>query len=182
MPRIVYLDPSNQEMTVELSPASPVVSIGRLPDNTIRLQSQSISRHHAKITLEGGRIVLQDLGSSNGSYINGKRVEKQELHVGDKFRCGDYPLELRDDERAVSLPPPVRQASHSTQSAVPPPGQGGFPPPPGQGGFPPPPGQGGFPPPPGQGAARSVPGAFPPPPGQGGFPPPPGQGGFPPPP
>jgi len=50
------------------------VTIGRTPDNMIRLEHPSVSKHHAKIIYQNGRYWLQDLQSTNGTEINGKRI------------------------------------------------------------------------------------------------------------
>ena len=60
MARIVYHDAAHQEVSIEIGPGNPEVTIGRNPGNQIRLQSPSISRYHAKITFENGRCVLHD--------------------------------------------------------------------------------------------------------------------------
>ncbi len=62
--------------------------IGRGQRAAIRLFDDGISREHAKITVEGGRIMLIDLGSTNGTYCNGLKVDKKELADGDKILVG----------------------------------------------------------------------------------------------
>src|SRR5687767_5300743 len=62
--------------------------IGRGQKAQIRLYDDGISREHAQILVEGSRIVLQDLGSTNGTYCNGLQVDKKELVDGDKILVG----------------------------------------------------------------------------------------------
>jgi two-component system cell cycle response regulator len=62
--------------------------IGRGQRAAIRLFDDGISREHAKITVEGSRIFLSDLGSTNGTYCNGLKVDKKELADGDKILVG----------------------------------------------------------------------------------------------
>jgi hypothetical protein len=65
------------------------VSMGRHDDNTIVLPDPEVSRHHAEIALQGGRWVISDLGSANGTYINEQRtVGPQVLNHGDTIRVG----------------------------------------------------------------------------------------------
>jgi hypothetical protein len=65
------------------------VSIGRHGDNTIILPDEQVSRHHAEIVMQGGRWVISDLGSANGTYVNGQRiVGPQVLNHGDSIRLG----------------------------------------------------------------------------------------------
>src|SRR4051812_556053 len=62
--------------------------IGRGQKAQIRLLDDGISREHAQLLLQGERVVLQDLGSTNGTYCNGLKVDKKELVDGDKILVG----------------------------------------------------------------------------------------------
>src|SRR4051812_2588440 len=62
--------------------------IGRGQKAQIRLLDDGISREHAQLLLQGERVVLQDLGSTNGTYCNGLKVDKKELADGDKILVG----------------------------------------------------------------------------------------------
>jgi two-component system cell cycle response regulator len=66
--------------------------VGRAPDNAFPLPEPSVSRHHAVLrTGDDGRVWLVDLGSTNGTYLNGRRVpdlEPQALHDGDRLQFG----------------------------------------------------------------------------------------------
>jgi two-component system, cell cycle response regulator len=62
--------------------------IGRGQKAQIRLYDDGISREHAQLLVEGNRIFLQDLGSTNGTYCNGLKVDKKELCDGDKILVG----------------------------------------------------------------------------------------------
>jgi pSer/pThr/pTyr-binding forkhead associated (FHA) protein len=71
------------------------VSIGRHEDNDIILADPQASRHHAEIVMQGGRWVLSDLGSANGSYVNGQRiVGPQVLTHGDLVRVGQIQFQV----------------------------------------------------------------------------------------
>jgi serine/threonine protein kinase len=66
------------------------VCVGRRRDNDIVLSDPEVSGHHARITITEGGFVLTDLGSSNGTWVNGKRIaEPQLLHDGDIIRMGE---------------------------------------------------------------------------------------------
>ena len=62
--------------------------IGRGQKAQIRLLDDGISREHAQVVIEGNRIVLEDLGSTNGTFCNGLKVDRKELADGDKILVG----------------------------------------------------------------------------------------------
>jgi pSer/pThr/pTyr-binding forkhead associated (FHA) protein len=63
--------------------------IGRGSDCNLRLAVSAISRHHCLLRIRAGEATLSDLGSSNGTFVNGKRVRSQvALHTGDEIRVG----------------------------------------------------------------------------------------------
>ena len=64
------------------------VSIGREEDNTIQLNDERVSRFHLKIQEDGGRIILTDLDSTNGTRVNGHPVTMRVLQVGDQVGIG----------------------------------------------------------------------------------------------
>lgn len=78
------------------------VTIGRLGSNDIQLDSPNVSRQHAQISTRAGRVMLRDLGTVNGTYVNGERVDReQELHDGDVVAVGDDAFTFsHDTERA----------------------------------------------------------------------------------
>lgn len=68
------------------------VTLGRGSDNTLRISKPGVSRRHAKITTIAGKWMLQDLGSRNGSFVNGTRVSSHILSPGDWIRIGNASL------------------------------------------------------------------------------------------
>src|SRR5262245_271169 len=71
--------------------------IGRAVDNDLALDDLRISRHHAQIvTLPDGSLELQDLDSSNGTFLNGRRIKSEQLESGDFIGVGGQTLQLRD--------------------------------------------------------------------------------------
>jgi pSer/pThr/pTyr-binding forkhead associated (FHA) protein len=73
----------------------PVVSIGRLVANDICLEDPFVSRHHCLIRQEGGQYVIEDLNSTNGTYVNGDRVNACSLKEGALIRIGTARFEVR---------------------------------------------------------------------------------------
>jgi diguanylate cyclase (GGDEF)-like protein len=68
--------------------------VGRSPEAQIRLRDDGISRAHAEILLDGGRLRVRDLGSTNGTFLNGARTDARELSDGDKLSIGEATLML----------------------------------------------------------------------------------------
>jgi chromosome segregation ATPase len=64
-------------------------TIGRTPDNSIQIDTASVSRHHAVLLLTHEGTVVEDLASTNGVYINGSRVRRQALREGDLLTIGN---------------------------------------------------------------------------------------------
>jgi phosphoserine phosphatase RsbU/P len=78
----------------------PAVSIGRASDCSIPIKDRYLSRKHAEIIADGDAWVLKDLGSANGTYLNGARVERdQPLNTGDRIRLGDTEIVFETAER-----------------------------------------------------------------------------------
>ena len=72
-----------------------VLTIGRDRSVGLVLADQEISRRHASVSAEGDGIVVEDLGSTNGTYVNGEQIsEKRMLTVGEKVRLGNSVLQL----------------------------------------------------------------------------------------
>lgn len=66
----------------------PELVIGRSDTTDVRVDQDSVSRQHASIKLESHRYMLQDLGSTNGTFINDMQIEKRALQDGDLIRIG----------------------------------------------------------------------------------------------
>lgn len=69
-------------------PSDTVTVIGRGPEAQVQLPDNTVSRQHARITVRNGDPVLEDLGSSNGTFVNGERVHERALKDGDKIEIG----------------------------------------------------------------------------------------------
>ncbi|MFB1481353.1 FHA domain-containing protein [Corallococcus sp. RDP092CA] len=81
------------------------ITIGRQEGNTIRLTERNVSRRHARLVRLNGHVVLEDLGSYNGTRINGERVAGQlPLKEGDLIQIGDYDLALQVEGGANAAP------------------------------------------------------------------------------
>jgi DNA-binding winged helix-turn-helix (wHTH) protein len=77
--------------------------LGRLPDASVWIDSNSVSRRHARIVVSAGRATLEDLGSKNGTYLRGAKLqEPSELSDGDVIAMGEIVLTFRAARAALS--------------------------------------------------------------------------------
>jgi len=89
------LDPSGQEHPLE----NPVTRMGRAVENEIVILDKRSSREHAVIKREGRKVILEDQGSTNGTYLNGERLlSPVQLRDGDQVRVGDIEFTFHDPE------------------------------------------------------------------------------------
>lgn len=75
-----------QQRDIPLEPGANV--IGRKQDCAIRIPLSVVSRHHAEIRLDDSGAILKDLGSSNSTYLNNRRVTEENLKPGDQIMIG----------------------------------------------------------------------------------------------
>lgn len=90
--------------------AAGSMSLGRAEDNDVTIPHGTVSAHHARIITYFEVSYIEDLGSTNGTFVNGKRVERHTLHDGDQVRLGGYTLAFRQPGR--------RQDSEQSAHAV----------------------------------------------------------------
>jgi pSer/pThr/pTyr-binding forkhead associated (FHA) protein len=83
---LVGLDGALAGQRIAIPPAG--LTVGRETDNTLVVPDLSVSRHHARVALENGALVVYDLNSTNGVYVNEQRVQRQALKAGDIVRFG----------------------------------------------------------------------------------------------
>ncbi len=91
MPRLTL---QSEDRAVKHYPVGLMATIGRLPDNTIIIDSPAVSGHHACVFRDGYRLTVEDLQSTNGTFVNGTRVSRQILQHGDVVRVGKHELVL----------------------------------------------------------------------------------------
>jgi len=72
-------------------------TIGRVEDNTFQIGEPSVSSHHCEVVLRGGEVVVKDLNSTNGTFINGEKVSERVLKAGEVLRLGQIELRLEGD-------------------------------------------------------------------------------------
>jgi adenylate cyclase len=88
--------------------------IGRSPDNDIVVLHGSLSRYHAQLKITGDQFILSDLGSLNGTFVNGVKVnqgEDKKLKNGDQLTCGNVVFQFVAKPDQLSQPPQAPQIS-----------------------------------------------------------------------
>ncbi|MBE0477131.1 MAG: FHA domain-containing protein [Coriobacteriia bacterium] len=68
------------------------MTLGRDPDCDVFLNDVTVSRRHARVFLKGADYVIEDVGSLNGTYVNGVRVDAAPLHAGDIVQVGTFQM------------------------------------------------------------------------------------------
>src|SRR5690242_21189104 len=75
-------------------------TVGRVEDNTFQIAEPSVSSHHCEILLKGSDVVVHDLNSTNGTFINGEKVSESVLKPGQILRLGQIEMRLETDAPA----------------------------------------------------------------------------------
>ena len=100
----------------------PLMTIGRLPDNTVVIDNPAVSSHHACVFRAGAAFIVEDLQSTNGTFVNDKRVTRETLHDGDVVLVGKHRLVF--DEQAAGESTgrdaelPASSSAHATASCA----------------------------------------------------------------
>ncbi len=77
-------------------------TVGRVSDNAFEIPEASVSSHHAEFLLRGTEVLVRDLNSTNGTFINGDRVTEATLKPGQILRLGTIELRLESGEAAAA--------------------------------------------------------------------------------
>ncbi len=117
MAKLVVLTQSMAGRSVELT--AERTTVGRVEENAFQIAEPSVSSRHAEILLRGSDIVVKDLGSTNGTFINGEKITEAVLKPGQTLRFGNIELKL-DVPGAPAAPAPA-PAAHAPAAAPPPP-------------------------------------------------------------
>ena len=89
------------------------LTIGRLPDNSVIIDNPAVSGHHARVFSESGAVILEDLNSTNGTFVNGKPTTRQVLRSGDVLLIGKHQI-VYEQTMEWSAPPPQLPALGDT--------------------------------------------------------------------
>jgi len=91
-------------------------TIGRVEDNMFQIAEPSVSSHHCEVLLRGNEVVIKDLNSTNGTFINDEKITESVLKPGQKLRLGQIELQL---ENGAPVAPATPAAPGATSSAAP---------------------------------------------------------------
>jgi len=94
-------------------------SIGRKPENTIHIDNLAVSGRHARVLKIGNKVILEDLGSTNGTLVNDKQITKHVLQHGDRIGIGKHALIFVNiDEKEVPAQAPEAEEGEMDKTMV----------------------------------------------------------------
>jgi len=108
MAKLQVLSGSSAGQSYELK--VDTTTVGRVEDNAFQIADPSVSSHHCEILLKGADVVIRDLNSTNGSFINGEKITESVLKLGQTLRLGQIELRI-DDGSPMPAPSPGKPAS-----------------------------------------------------------------------
>src|SRR5579872_1740889 len=106
------------------------INVGRVQGNDLMLPKGNVSKRHARLLYRDGRFIVTDLKSTNGTYVNGRKIAQATIvREGDKIYIGDFVLRLDTGAAAqpdAAMPPPgeeesIRTLARDQQRGAPPP-------------------------------------------------------------
>src|SRR4051812_25001977 len=92
----------NAAVLKEIEVQGKAVTVGRKPDNDVVIDNPAISGHHCRIALEGGTYYVEDLESTNGTFVNEKRVKKSGLHHNDVVGVAKHAVVFLNEAEAAA--------------------------------------------------------------------------------
>jgi len=92
-------------------------TIGRVEDNTFQIAEPSVSSHHCEVLLRGSEVVIKDLNSTNGTFINDEKITESVLKPGHTLRLGQ--VELRLENGAAATPEAPAAAASGAPAPAP---------------------------------------------------------------
>jgi len=94
-PNALHIELTVEETGKKIRLRKPIILVGRAPECRVLLRAADVSKHHCQIRLETGQVVVEDLGSANGTYVNGERIQTGFLQDGDELRIADHAFRVR---------------------------------------------------------------------------------------
>src|SRR5579871_3029388 len=95
------------------------INVGRVQGNDLMLPKGNVSKHHARLLFRDGRFIVTDLKSTNGTYVNGRKISQATIvREGDKIYIGDFVLRLETAAQAAA-PEPAYASGDDSQGRTP---------------------------------------------------------------
>ena len=92
--------------------------LGRRQDCHLRIPTKDVSRQHCELLLKGSALTARDLGSSNGTFVNGKRIAESQLKAGDRLRLGPVTFVVQIDGKPAKIKPEDAAPSSKTEPSL----------------------------------------------------------------
>src|SRR6185503_14462517 len=93
----------------------PEISVGRVQGNDLMLPKGNVSKRHARLIFRDGRFIVTDLNSTNGTYVNRRRIAQATIvREGDRIYVGDFVLRVEPTADSSELPAGADDAARST--------------------------------------------------------------------
>lgn len=105
MAKLVILNQGMTGRTFDLNVER--TTVGRIEENTFQIADGSVSSRHAEIILKGEEILIKDIGSTNGTFINNEKITEQILKPGQTLRFGQVELKIDDGKPVTAAPAPA---------------------------------------------------------------------------
>ncbi|CAE7944757.1 fhaA [Symbiodinium necroappetens] len=118
--KLVYFKPDGTQKDIPIREGRHIV--GRTDEAQLRIPLATVSRKHCELVFEGEKLVIRDLGSSNGTYINHERVQNAELGAGDVLGIGPCLLTVQINGLPANIEPPTDSSGESSLMETPPAG------------------------------------------------------------
>src|SRR6202451_602478 len=101
------------------------INLGRVQGTDLMLPKGNVSKHHARLLFRDGRFIVTDLKSTNGTYVNGRKISQATIvREGDKIYIGDFVLRLETAEPSAQPEPGYAQGASADDSQGRTPGRG----------------------------------------------------------
>jgi pSer/pThr/pTyr-binding forkhead associated (FHA) protein len=117
MAKLVILNQGMTGRTFDLNVER--TTVGRVEENTFQIADPSVSSRHAEIFLQGAELLIRDLNSTNGTFINGEKISEAVLKSGQVLRFGQVELKLDDGQPTAAPVLAPTAAAHSPEAAAP---------------------------------------------------------------
>jgi pSer/pThr/pTyr-binding forkhead associated (FHA) protein len=115
-PRLIVKSPHGATREIDL--IKPSFSIGRKPDNDLCLEDPAVSGHHARVVKIQEVLFVEDLTSTNGTFINDRKVDRKQLQDADVVKIGPYRMIYRQQTVPADTALPTRATADTDKTVV----------------------------------------------------------------